>query len=315
MDFENVRELLREVIGSGIEVISGTLLKEMLDYRVWEVQTQKPDLRLVVKLAGPRAVYTSAFERTAALHRLVRAKTSVPIPEVIAADESCQKWPWRYLIKTYLPGIPWADVAKRVPGEALDTARFDLGNAVAALHELRFAGFGELDLLAEIPEPLPYPEALARRVWQMIPSPDRRDYILTMLAAHAGLFRNIQAATLCHEDFHWYNLLLDEVNREWRLAAILDFEKAWAGDREIDLARMDLWGMTGGPFWKAYQEHRLLDSGYTERKALYQLIWCVEYAENSREHLELTQGLCRELGMPVIESFAPFVTSRFSLAF
>lgn len=31
-----------------------------------------------------------------------------------------------------------------------------------------------------------------------------------------------------------------------------NFDRAWAGERESDLARLALWvGMTGGPFWSA----------------------------------------------------------------
>ncbi len=74
---------------------------------------------------------------------------------------------------------------------------------------------------------------------------------------------------------------------------------------------MDLWQMTGEYFWRPYQERWPVDKGYTGRKPLYQLLWCVEYAQysNEREHLEITQSLCRSLGLPVIESFEPL---RFS---
>lgn len=315
MDIESVLALLRDVLGSGIEAKSCVLRKEMQDYWIWEVEIRKPSLHLIVKQAGPRAVLTSTFERTAALHRLVQKHTAISIPgmlvsEVIAADESCQKWPWRYFIKTYLPGIEWAAAAKTAQPGALDPARIQLGEAVAALHQIRFTGFGELDRRAGVCEPLPYPQALARRVRQMIPSPPAQNYILTMLDRKAALFQDIHAPALCHEDLHHYNLLLDNENGEWRLAGILDFEKAWSGDREIDLARMELWHMTGEPFWNAYLERCPLGAVDAERKAAYQLIWCVEYAEDTTEQIEITRGLCRSLGLPVIETFEPFKAKK-----
>jgi aminoglycoside phosphotransferase (APT) family kinase protein len=311
MDHETVFAVLRDTLGSGVEITVCTLLKKMQDYRIWEVETRRPNLHLIVKQAGPRAFLASTFERTAALHRLVRERTatSIPgtlVPEVIAADESCHKWPWRYFIKTYLPGTEWAAVAKTAQPAALEKARFQLGEAVAALHQIRFEGFGELDRQAGVCEPLPYPEALARRVQQMIASPPARNFILALLERKAALFRGIAAPALCHEDLHWHNLLLDRTGEEWRLAGILDFEKAWAGDREIDLARMELWRMTSEPFWNAYQKRCPVDAGSAEWRAAYQLIWCVEFAEDTNEQIDITRRLCRSLGMPVIESFKPF---------
>lgn len=315
MDIESVLALLRDVLGAGVKAKTCVLRKEMQDYRVWEAETRKPNLHLIVKQAGPRAVLTSTFERTAALHRLVRKGTarSIPatlVPEVIAADESCHKWPWRYFIKTYLPGIEWAAAAKNAQPGALFTARSQLGEAVAALHQIGFEGFGELNRQAGVCEPLPYPQALARRVRQMIPSQPAQDFILTMLDRKAALFQDIPTPALCHEDLHHYNLLLNGENREWRLVGILDFEKAWSGDREIDLARMDLWHMTGEPFWNAYLERCPLGAGDAERKAAYQLIWCVEFAEDTTGQIEITRGLCRSLGLPVIESFVPFKVKK-----
>ncbi len=319
MDIASALLMLRDVIGPGVDVTAAELLKDKEDYRVWNIHTQNPDLHLIVKLSGPQAKYTSTFERTAALHRLVRESTSIVMPAVIAADESCQKWPWRFFIKTFVPGSEWADVEKKEPAISLNPARAQLGSAVAELHQIAFSGFGELAAMVSMPgggagvaisEPLPFMDALEKRVRKMIPSPEGQDFILAAFAARADLFDNVPTASLCHEDLHRHNIILRSEDG-WRLATILDFEKSWAGDREIDLARMDLWQMTGEYFWGAYRERFPVDAGYTERRPLYQLLWCVEYAQYSDddEHLELTRRLCRLLGLPVLESFE---TLRFS---
>jgi aminoglycoside phosphotransferase (APT) family kinase protein len=278
----------------------------MEDYWVWDVLTRRPTLHLIIKLAGPRAALTSAFERTAALHRLLREKTSVPVPEIVAASEQYRKWPWRYFIKTYLPGIEWAEVAGRVQADELRAARAQLGAAVAELHQVRFPAYGELDNQAVVTSPLPYPEALAQRVRRMVANPQAQAYLLAMLAQRGALFEGLHDPSVCHEDLHHYNLLLEKQDGAWKLSAVLDFEKAWAGDHEIDLARMDLWHMTLDPFWNAYREHGAVDPGYAQRKALYQLIWCVEFAQDTDIQIEITQSLCRALALPIIESFEPF---------
>ncbi|HEX8682568.1 MAG TPA: fructosamine kinase family protein, partial [Ardenticatenaceae bacterium] len=88
------------------------------------------------------------------------------------------------------------------------------------------------------------------------------------------------------------------------LATTLDFDKAWAGHHESDLARLDLWqGMTSDSFWQGYQSIQSIDPLYPQRRTIYQLFWCLEYAQNSPEHLADTQRLCLELGISAIERF------------
>ena len=87
----------------------------------------------------------------------------------------------------------------------------------------------------------------------------------------------------------------------WHLAGVLDFDSAWAGNPESDLARLELWrGMMHPSFWSTYAaEHRVADS-YASRRALLQLLWCLEYAHPTREHNAVTAGVCGELGIPPI---------------
>ena len=150
MKIEDVLPLLREVIGKPIEVAQATLLKDKHDYYVWAVDLSTPSLRLVVKLGGPDAEYTCAFERTAAVHRRVREQTRLEVPEVLAADESYRKWPWRYFIKTFVPGSEWAGVEKQEPAISLNPARAQLGSAVAEMHQIAFA---DGDLIVSTTEP------------------------------------------------------------------------------------------------------------------------------------------------------------------
>jgi fructosamine-3-kinase len=90
----------------------------------------------------------------------------------------------------------------------------------------------------------------------------------------------------------------------WCLAAILDFEKAWAGHHETDLARMAFWtGMTSASYWCAYERIRAIEPLYRQRCPVYQLLWCLEYARPTPAHLCDTQRLCEDLGIAPIERF------------
>jgi Ser/Thr protein kinase RdoA (MazF antagonist) len=51
------------------------------------------------------------------------------------------------------------------------------------------------------------------------------------------------------DDLHGHNILFQYDLGKWRLATILDFDKAWAGHAESDLARLEIWkGMASEAF-------------------------------------------------------------------
>jgi fructosamine-3-kinase len=82
------------------------------------------------------------------------------------------------------------------------------------------------------------------------------------------------------------------------VAALLDFDSAWASQGESDLARLELWrGMTGSEFLPAYEAIQPLKPGYRDRRPLYQLLWCLEYASPTPEHHADTATVCAELGI------------------
>ena len=151
------------------------------------------------------------------------------------------------------------------------------------------AGWG----LATISRPLPHAHA---------------DLFAAVLEAHASDFASITEPRLTHEDLNPSNLLLvpgEDGNDDWRIAAILDFESAWAGCPESDIARLELWrDMMGEGFYEGYTAQQPISDGYQARRAVYQLLWCLEYARPTPEHHADTARVCAALGIPPV-IFAP----------
>lgn len=87
---------------------------------------------LVVKVAGldDRAV---EFERTAAVTAVARA-AGVPVPGVLAADDSGAVGPWRYLVQEHVDGTDWRHVRPRLTGDQVAAAHREIAAAVVALH-------------------------------------------------------------------------------------------------------------------------------------------------------------------------------------
>lgn len=112
--WEQLTALLKATLGAQVALTDYTIHKREQDYLVLTARLQQPALAVMLKLAGPRAPLDCAFERTAALLRLVASATSVPVNCIIAADVSYQTWPWRYCLYRQLPGQPWGEIRERL---------------------------------------------------------------------------------------------------------------------------------------------------------------------------------------------------------
>lgn len=297
-------ELLRGIYGANAAIKDIKVVNQHHDYAALLVTMAKPTLKLAVKLASREAPYSYPFDRTAYWHQIVREQTSVPMPEIIAFDVSYRDYPWRYLIKTFIPGEVWADVRPQLHGEALKQAYAQMGQAVAELHNITFERFGDLEPNSGEQTKPDFYSVLKERVKSTIGIRHIQQNFLELLDTNHHLFTDVAQPRLCHEDLHPYNILFHQHAGEWQFATILDFDKAWAGHHEIDLAKLDLWdGMTGEGFWERYTKIMTVDDGYLERRPFYQLWWCLEYAANTAKHLADTRRLCELLKFPIIERF------------
>lgn len=297
-------DLLRETLGPAVELAGCDVLNRRHDYVVLRAALRRPRLDLSIKLAGPEAPYASPFDRTVWLHQLVGARTSIPMPEVLAVDVTYRSRPWRYMIKTHLPGREWGDVRPHLsPGE-LDVASRQMGRAIAEMHAIRFPLFGEISADGDVAGSSEYLPALAERARATIPNPRLRDQFLALLDARADAFAGVDGPGLCHEDLHKHNVLFERRVGTWRIATILDFDKAWAGCPETDLARLELWNNIGSDaFWVGYRDVRPVSESYASRREILQYFWCLEVAWTTPAHLADTRRLCAALGLPILESF------------
>lgn len=302
--YDQLLQLFQQTFGTKVELVDYKIANQLHDYLVLHIQLRQPSIEVVVKLAGPEAPMASFFDRTAMLHRLVATRTTIPMPEILATNMSYQTWPWRYLIKTYIPGQEWAVVRRQMNKEELSSAYQQIGMAVAQLHTIQFPTFGELAIDGSVQGKEPYLTVFAERARCSIKGAHSRDLFFSVLEKQRHLFLDVRRASLCHEDLHKYNILFQYQQGQWHLATILDFDKAWAGHHEIDLARMEFWrGMMSNEFWRPYEAICPIEPQYKLRRPIYQLLWCLEFAQPTKQHLKDTQRLCAEYGFPIPERF------------
>jgi aminoglycoside phosphotransferase (APT) family kinase protein len=252
--------------------------------------------RVVMKVVQRGSRPHVDFERTAAAMSLARG-AGVPVAQTLAVDDSYRRGPWQYLLHTYVEGLPWRLLRPQLNAGEIESAHEQLAEVILALHSVRLHSFGELSRSGE-PTGSDLPTSLRRRAAMRIPNPNHRALFNEVLDRNIGLFPGSTAPTLCHDDVHHGNVIFEISDNGPRLVGIIDWDKAWAGPAESDIAHMSFWDdMTGLGFWRAYRSDTPRDQAATRRTLIYQLLWCLEYNQETPRHLADTRHLCRALGM------------------
>lgn len=253
---------------------------------------------LLVKLAGPDCPYPVDFTRTAAVTAQA-AEAGVPVAHVLASDDTYAAGPWRYAVQEVVAGREWCDVRPGLSASGALTAYAQLADVLVALSSVSFPAFGPLGGDGLPTSDLDLLSALELRAASAIADQERASAFVDLLRREQALFSDSSgAATLCHDDLHHRNVLFDGAGEDVVLTAVLDWDKAWSGSQESDLARMALWDdMTGAGFWSTLRRRREPAHGEQERRPIYQLLWCLEYDVATPRHRRETERLARRLGV------------------
>jgi aminoglycoside phosphotransferase (APT) family kinase protein len=291
MDALNVIDTVRQVLGCGSRVLRWYVQRP--DYGVAVVDAEGQ--HLVVKLASGNSDRPwRDFEVMSTLTRL--AAPHVPVPEVIAASPT-------YLISRHVQGLTWDELFPRLDARQKAVGQWQLGEVAAQLTAVPFPTFGQIDKSGNVIDGEATVPALVKRLERRVKSLRSREFFLNVLFSHATSFRNI-TPTLTHEDLNPYNVVFEMREELPVLTGVLDFEAAWAGVGESDLARLELWRLTGGRAVRAgYESIKSPDEGYGARRPVLQLLWCLEYADQfpTSDHQAVTDQVCHELGIEPLE--------------
>lgn len=291
------RDVVVAALGSECRVAGVQVMQGGAQRAVLLVTLRNSRRRLVLKVADQVAGAGVDFARTSLVANLART-AGAPVAAVIAVDASHRFGPWAYLLQEHIDGTLWRDLRPLLNGEQVRAAHQQLADAVLAVQSVRFHAFGELDVSGK-PTGVGLLDALRQRAQLRISDSPTRARFLEKLKQAAGLFAGAAAgagATLGHDDLHHSNVVFRPSSDGWRLAALLDWDKAWAAPPESDIARMAFWDdMTGPGFWEAYRAAVPANEGADERALIYQLLWCLEYANNSPRHLADTAALWQRL--------------------
>ena len=243
--------------------------------------------RFVLRIAPPDEAGFLFYERLMMhqephLHALIRAKTDLPVAEIVAYDFSRTIIDQDYVLMTALPGTPLSDA----PG--LTAAQFhrtlaQVGEYLRQLHTLTAVDClarDEYGYLGEHHPMIPQPDwaAAFKLMWHKLLddvvacggySPDEGQAMRDLLDIHEAHFHHSPPAVLLHMDVWSQNILIDEAGN---VTGLVDFDRALWGDIEIEFAVLDYCGISEPAFWEGYGAPRD-DSSSSQIRGLFYLLY------------------------------------------
>ncbi len=219
------------------------------------------DEAVVLRVAPPDDAGFLFYERNMmaqeqGLHRIIKEKTSIPVPEIFVYDNSRKFIDRDYLIMEYLPGTP---LSEAWISHSLQEKVFEqTGRYLRELHTNcvtnQFGYLGEHHPM----EPQNRWDQAFRIMWNKLIDDivscgvyQQTDAELARqaLEKHFQLFNRDIPSSLLHMDIWSQNILIDE---QGNITGIVDWDRALWGDPEIEFAVLDYCGFNNAAFWRGY---------------------------------------------------------------
>jgi fructosamine-3-kinase len=248
--------------------------------------------RFVLRLAPPDDTGLLFYERRMmrqepTLHALIRARTTIPVAEVIAHDFSRTHIDRDYVLLRALGGVPLSDAGHLTPAQ-IDTVLTQLGAYLRQLHALTAIDCLGLHSNGYLGEHRPMePQrswfAAFRVMWHMLLddvvacgaySIAEAQALRDLLDRHREHFMHPVLPRLLHMDVWAQNILVDTAGN---VSGLVDFDRALWGDVEIEFAVLDYCGISEPAFWQGYGSARDMSAPAQIRRLFYLLYEVQKY--------------------------------------
>lgn len=181
-----------------------------------------------------------AYYRECALYALLKDK--LPVPEIMYASDACDVVEYPYVIMSYMNGCLMRDVVVQGNHKAIGECAYSAGQHLGVLKDVLFEHggfFGHAHDVIPFSEEESYLSYVSSclgsdHVQEALGSEIIRD-LAVFVEHHADCLPRQSPANLTHADFDPSNLLVKQINGTYQLAAILDWEFAFAGSYLFDM--------------------------------------------------------------------------------
>lgn len=215
------------------------------------------------------------------LHALLKERTDVPVPAILAHDFSHAEIDRDYLLMERLPGIPTSQLGG-LSQDTFDDLLRQVGRCLRQVHEITGDRHGYVgDHRPMEPQP-DWPSAF-HVMWHKLLDDiegcggytlDEANGMRRLLDRHAPVFDRPVPASLLHMDVWAENILADE---RGRLTGLIDWDRACWGDPEIEFAVLDYCGISEPAFWEGYGAVRDRSPEAEVRRVFYLLYEVQKY--------------------------------------
>ena len=197
------------------------------------------DRRLILKIYSP---FWSEFDIEPKLIEVLETNETVPVPKIVAAGSYQDRVPWSYLVMEYCSGRTLDAIRSEITRDDLMAISGQVGQVVRALHKTDVKQLDDVD---------------TGESWDDLVRDQRRREALAELA-HMGMIGlgvveeltetldhvivdcTHSPRTVVHGDcLESDHLLLNKLDGEWRVTALIDFGDAKIGVRDYEW--MPLW--------------------------------------------------------------------------
>ena len=194
----------------------------------------------------------------------------IPVPRVlfVAPDGASGRPP--FCVLEWIDGISLRELRRRGDDRGVADASYDAGCLLPRLLRHRFDRVGLLDSNLAVTDG-PFTDASLVAVVEQFTSGARfrqrvdeslRTQLHAFLRATESLHPAAGPATLVHGDFNSPNIFVHEVDGRWRVAAILDWEFAFAGSILCDVGNMLRYERADRPRYEPHFSRGLVDGGW-----------------------------------------------------
>lgn len=185
----------------------------------------------------------TALQREVAIHKLVADK--IPIAQHLYFDDSCMIYSYPYSIMEWIDGTLLRDIILTKNKKAITESVFEAGQYLNILRQMTFShgGFFQENLqirpFDKEEEYLPYVLNLLKdKIVKNDLDSNLCDAISRLVKNNVTLLPHKDEANLTHSDYDPANIMVREKKGKWGIAAILDWEFAYAGTYLLDIGMM-----------------------------------------------------------------------------
>ena len=207
---------------------------------VFGVRTDGVDV--VVKIY-PDHARSSLHKELWVYEYLAQHAPSLPVPKVLAVDESGSLLPQAFSVLTRLDGVYLRSELNRLTRHDLIRVYRQMGSALRTLHDVKLPQFGEV-MPGRGTRYLSNPAFMLRQFELALETferlggdPSLHGRLNAYVSERHELLECQERASFCHNDGHDANMLVTPSRSGWVLSGLLDFEHALAGDPLFDLAK------------------------------------------------------------------------------